>query len=145
MALIAKISDGLGGTKTLLKVTTRGQAVVGPIAFSEASSAALTVDDVPVNLFTPRSGKNFIITDIIIKGDKSIDNNVDATVTIYETSVGPTSTTQTKVILPTKIARSGGLTLVGLNLEVSTGVWINAVTDDNNVFVTVMGYYVDVE
>ncbi len=141
MAVISKIADGTGN-KTLAQVTPRGQLVVGQAAFSESSSVSLTVDDVPGNLFGPEQGQNFIITAIIIRGDKNISAVTDATVTIYESSVGPASATQTKVILPTRIQRSGGETLVALNLEVTEGRWVNAVTDDNNVFVTVMGYYI---
>lgn len=140
MSILSKIVDDITGYRA--KVTNRGLLVVGQAAFSEASSVALTVDNVPDNLWGPKPAQNFIITDIIIKGDKNIRSTLDATVTIYESSVGPTSAIKTKVILPTKVARSGSLELIGLNLEVTTGRWVNAVTDDNNIFVTVMGYYI---
>ena len=142
MALISKISDG-SGTKTLARVTTRGQLVVGPADFSEASTVTLGTDNVPVNLFGPISGKNFIITDILIYANRLVGVN-DATVTIYESSVGPASTTQTKVLLSTEMVKQSSRDLIGLNLEVAEGRWVNAVTDDDDVFVTVMGYYIKV-
>lgn len=140
MPILSKIVDGQEGHSA--QVTNRNQLVVGNVAFSEASSVILLTDDVPLNLFPPVAKKNFIITDIIMRGDKNIDNNVDAIVTLFESEIGPISTTQTKVVLPTPIPRSGGIVLPGLNLEVTKGRWLNAVTSDNNVFVTVMGYYI---
>lgn len=142
MAVFSKIVDGQ--TNSSAQVTNRNQLVVGQAAFSEASSVALITDDVPLNLWEPKSKHNFIITDIILRGDKNVSNTVDATVTIYESSVGPDSATQTKVVLSTVIPRSGVLVLNGLNLEVTEGRWVNAVTSDNNIYVTIMGYYIKV-
>ena len=64
--------------------------------------------------------------------------------TIYESSVGPASTTQTTVVLSTEMVKQSSRDLIGLNLEVAEGRWVNAVTDDDDVFVTVMGYYIKV-
>ena len=140
MSIPSKIIDG--ETNDSAKVTSRNQLVVGQAEFSSATSIVLIVDDVPINLVGPNSGNNYIITDIIIRGDKNISNTIDAIVSIYESSVGPVSTTQNKVVLSTVIPRSGSLVLNGLNLEVTESRWLNAVTSDDNVYITVMGYYI---
>lgn len=142
MAIISKIQDA-SGTSNKVRVTSRGQLVTGSLEFSTASSAILDTDDTPVNFWAPIAKKNFIITDILLFADKNVGVN-DATVTIYETSVGPASATQTKVLLTTQMLKQTSRDFIGLNLEVTSGRWVNAVTDDNNVYVTIMGYYVDV-
>lgn len=131
-----------GETSIPVKITNRGQLVTGKSGFSEASSVVLVASNTPLNLWEPLSKHNFIITEIIIRGDKNINNTVDAIVTIYECSEGPDSLTQTKAILPQPIPRSGLLVLSGLNLEVTEGRWVNAVASDTNIYVTVMGYYI---
>jgi hypothetical protein len=141
MSIETKIIDGTG-SRVKTRVTNRGQLVVGAISFSEAKSIVLDAVDTPVNIYGPKTGENFIITDIIIRGNKTISNTVDAVLSIYESTVGPLNSTQSKVILGTVIPRSGDLVLNGLNLEVSEGVWINATTSDVSILITIMGYYV---
>lgn len=139
MGVISKITDGTGdGFKA--EVTCRGQLVVGPTSFSEATSIKLETDDVPVNLYPPKANMNFIITDILLYANKNVGAG-DATVTLYESSVGPTSATQTKVILQTEMVKQTSRDLTGVNVEVTEGRWLNAVTDDDDVFITVFGYY----
>jgi len=33
--------------------------------------------------------------------------------------------------------------IIGLNFLINPGVWVNAQTNDNNVNVSIMGYYID--
>jgi hypothetical protein len=139
MAVVTKIVNG-SGTGDQATVSCRGQLVVGPLSFSESSSIKLETDDVPLNLFPPKSGFNFIVTDILLYANKNV-GAADATVTIYESLVGPESATQTKVVLQTEMLKQTSRDLTGLNLEISTGNWLNAVTDDDDIFITVMGYY----
>lgn len=126
---------------TSAKVTSRGELVVGKLNFSSPYTTTATVINTGYNLVTPRNGNCFVITDILIYADKGVSVN-DATISIY-TATSPTSTTVVTDILTTQIKASTSRDLTGLNLLVTHGVWVNAKTDDNNIYFTIFGYYIE--
>jgi hypothetical protein len=128
------------GTDVSAKITGRGELVVGKLDFSSAYSTTATVINTGFNLITPQDGNCFVITDILIYADKNVGVN-DATISIY-TADSPTSTTVISDILTTEIKASNTRDVTGLNLLVTNGVWVNAKTDDNNVYFTLFGYYI---
>jgi len=129
------------GTDVSAKITGRGELVVGKLAFSSAYSTTATVTNTAFNLLVPQDGNCFVITDILIYADKNVGVN-DATISIY-TANSPTSTTAISDILTTEIKASTARDITGLNLLVTHGVWVNAKTDDNNVYFTLFGYYIE--
>lgn len=139
--ILAKLVDGFGN-KYKAKVSMFGQLVTGPLDFSKFYNAILTVNNTPLSAVSPEMGKQFVITDIIIYGNKGV-GNTDATVSLYE-SGELDGTTIKNIILTTEIPKNGRLSLSGLNLITNQGCWITAVTDDNTVYVTVGGYYASV-
>lgn len=141
MSIETKLIDGRG-SRHKAKVSQRGQLVTGTLDFSEAFNITLGTANTPVNITTPIAGKNFIITDILLYGNRNIGVN-DATVVIYENEDGPVGTVQDKIILQTEVLKQSARDITGLNLEVSSSVWVNAITDDDDVFITMMGYYVE--
>ena len=128
-------------TDVSAKITGRGELVVGKLDFSSAYSTTATVTNTAFNLLVPQDGNCFVITDILIYADKNVGVN-DATISIY-TADSPTSTTVISDILTTEIKASTARDITGLNLLVTHGVWVNAKTDDNNVFFTIFGYYIE--
>ena len=141
MSIDSKILDGYG-TKSRARVSTRGQLIVAPLSFSDPYFNAMTVDDQVYNFTTPKAGQQFVITDIVAAGDKNVTASTGVEIAIYEstTSDGISS----KDIITLDINRLGGANLIGLNLITTTGTYINATMDDNNVNLTILGYYVDV-
>jgi hypothetical protein len=123
-------------------VRPNGALIVGAFDYSRPYQATLGIANTPVNLVGPISGKRFIVTDILLYANKSVGVG-DATVTLYESQDGPASATQSSVILNTEMLKNSSRDLVGLNMLCSAGHWLNAVTDDDDVFLTIMGYYVD--
>jgi hypothetical protein len=142
MTVTTKILDGRGSSKAV-RVTNRGQLIVGNAAFSTAYNVELGAAATAGNIVGPQSGKNFIITDMLIYANRNVGVN-DARVTIYESTDGPATSTETKVIYETDIAQQTSRDLLGLNLEVTEGMWVNAITDDDDVLITVMGYFINV-
>lgn len=122
------------------KISSRGELVVGKLAFSEAYNATADVINTAYSVIAPKTKQRFLITDILIYANKNVGVN-DATIYIYEAS-GPDITTVTKSILNTEIKASTSRDLTGLNLIITEGVWVNVKTDDDDVFFTIMGYYV---
>jgi hypothetical protein len=141
MGIRSKIEDG-NGTRQMACVTKRGQLVVGPLAFSEAYNVTLGTASLPGNIATPKANKSFIITALSLYANKNVGIN-DAAVEIYENSVGPAGATQEKIVFQTELQKNSSRDITPLNLEITTGKWLNAVTDDDDVFITVMGYYIE--
>ena len=136
------ISVKVEGDTTEAKVTPNGQLVVGDLGFSTFYLGATASNDVPVNVVTPVMGKKFIITGIILSGDRSVGAN-GAVTDVYENDIGPTDGTVTKQIIQEEIAKQTRMTAIGLNIEVGEGQWVNVKSDDVIVRCNIAGYYVD--
>ena len=127
-----------------VKVTKFGQLVTAPIQYSRPSAKELTDIGVPVNFIEPEAGSSIVITDILVFADKSVSQTEPADVDIYE-SDGIDSLEIIEDIVRPQVIRSGDVTLTGLNLLVPEGRWVNAVTTDANIRLTIMFYRVPQE
>ena len=128
-------------TNVSAKVTSRGELVVGRLAFSSAYNATAAVINTGYNLIVPKAGQCFVITDLLIYANKDVGAG-DATISVY-TATTVASTAVVRELLGTEIKANTSRDLTGLNLIVEEGYWVNVKTDDNTVFFTMMGYYVD--
>lgn len=133
-----QLKDGQGAG-TYARITTRGELAVGPLAHSTPSAQTMNSANTAVNFFSPKAGKQFIITSIVLVGDRQIGVN-DATVQIYGATEAD-STTATQAIINVDIAKNSSLALTGLDWEVTEGLFLNGVADDVVVGATVAGYY----
>lgn len=141
MALPVEIRghDGTGGVNA--EVTQRGQLIVAPIQYSSPFSVSLIAVDTAYNLVWPKADNHFVVTDLLITGEKSVDVNTDATVIIYEAD-SDTTLTELNVLFSLSVPRSGIIPMTGLN--VITGnitKYINIKTSDATINCTLMGYY----
>lgn len=141
MALEVKIQDG-SGRQQLVKVTGRGQLVVGPIAYNTTESKSLTVVNTAYNFVEPIGGQRFVLDGIIFSTDKNVSQTDGAIITIYE-ATSATSATVAKSLFTLNLSRLTEDAITGLNVITTAGVWINAKTDDNNCSVTIIGYFVE--
>ena len=123
-------------------VTDRGQLVTAPLSYSTMYSVTAAVNCTAVNIVPPITGKQFVITDIVLYANKGV-GACDATVTLYEAS-SATSTVVAKSIITQEMVKKTNLPLIGLNIITTEGVWLNLKTDDNTVFGNIAGYYVKV-
>ena len=137
-----KVNIGDGGNGKNAGVTHRQQLIVSPIEYSKTHAASLSVDDTAFNLVVPIANKKFVITDLILTGDKNISTTTDAVVEIYEADTeDATAVSNTLGIF--QVARSSSLALTGLNvITQDVSKFINGKTSDNNVSVVLYGYYV---
>ena len=142
MSLDIKIMDGKG-SKSKAAVTSRGQVVVGPIAFNVAYFNSLALVATPYNYVGPIAGKQFVIDGIIASSNKSVSATDGAEVCIYEADAADGASV--KELLTLDIGKLDRAVITQLNLSTNTGVWLNAETDDATVNLTIIGYYVDVE
>jgi len=133
------IVDGTGGDYKM-KVSALGRAAVGPLDFSLFYTAATASNNVAVNVIPPLPGKCFIITDLVLSGDRSIGQD-GAITDIYETD-SATDTNIVKQIYQDEIAKQTRAVLSGLNIQVTVGKWVNIKSDDVIVRANIAGYYV---
>jgi len=130
------------GTGKGVTVTEYNQLVTAPAKFSESVFNKLDVINTAYNFTSPSSGERDIITDIILYANKNVGAG-DATVEIYEAD-GPTSTDVSKSVLKLEMLKQTSVVLTGLNLITTEGKWLNAKTDDDDIFLTIMTYKISV-
>lgn len=123
------------------RITRSGAVVVAPFAYDETEFNLLGTDDVGVTFYKPKVGERFVITGMLAAGNLSISANALAVVIVYE-SANEDSATSTKIRLEFGITRLQVEHISPLNILVNEGVFLNAKTDDDDVFLTIMGYYI---
>lgn len=139
MAIDIHIAAG-NGKQNLAGVSPRGQLYTAPLDYSTAYNATADVANTAANLLVPKTGKQFVITSIHLYANKNVGAG-DATVVLYEATSSSTATV-TKTIFTVEMPKYSYRDLTGLNLIVTEGVWVNIKTDDDDVFATVLGYYI---
>lgn len=137
--ILTRIQDGSGGSYKAC-VTSNGQLVTGNLAFDETVFKELAADNTAYNFYTPKAGKQFIITGFNFKADRQVSATVDAEVIIYE-ATGSDVTTVSKTLFQDALVRGESTSMTSLNILVNEGVWVNAKTSDDDIHMTIMGYY----
>lgn len=140
MSVKSQICDG-GGGKAKACVTANGQLVVAPISYDETVYKELAADNTAYNFYAAKPGQRFVITSIRAKADRDVSTTVDAAVIIYEASSSSTTTVD-KVLHQEAMVRGESVTM-RTNILVTEGKYINAKTTDDDIHMTIMGYYLD--
>lgn len=130
------------GKEGTAKVTKSGELVVASLAYEETKFVELAEDNVGYNFFVPQSGKQFVITGFLAVGDQQITGNANANVIIYEAADRDTSTVD-KILIQFVVKQDQDIAMPGIRILVSAGKFVNAKTDDDDVHMTIMGFYID--
>jgi hypothetical protein len=141
MAVDSVITNGTE-KKYKAKVTSAGQLVVTPISYDDVVFNELATANTAYNFFGPKSAKNFILTGIVAKADKQVSSTVDASVVVYEAD-SASSTTVDRTLFQIAMVEGDLAVVVPLNIKANEGVYINAKTTDDDIHVTLTGYYID--
>ncbi len=139
MATPVRIKYGSTGTEA--KVTPLGQLVVAALAYDDTAFKELAEPDTAYNFYKSRSGRQFVITGIRAKADRQVSTTVDADVVIYE-ATSESTTVVDKVLHQEALVRGESITLLPMNVLVTAGKYVNAKTTDDDIHMTIMGYYV---
>jgi hypothetical protein len=118
---------------------------VNPPHPSLSFNATLGENDTAVNVVPAKADHIFYMTGILLTANQNVSNTVSATISVYTadsetTAVGSALTT----ILSIPLQRNDTRDITGILVEAEEGKWINAETTDDDVFVTILGYYVEV-
>ncbi len=136
------ILDGSGNGRKA-KVTPIGQLVTAPASYDETVFKELAVDDTAYNFYDAKAGEQFVVTGVLFRADKQVSSTVDATVVIYEATTDST-TTVSKVLIQFAVVQGDIINATPLNILVAEGRYVNAKTTDDDIHMTIMGYYVDI-
>jgi len=131
-----------GSEGNFAKVTKNGEILTRRDEFDMGFRRVLAVDDVAVNVVSPRSGEKFIITGVVINGDRLIGNN-GALTQLYE-AAGPLDTTATASLLTIDITKNQTIVITGISMQTNQGVYLNAKADDSTVNYMTLGYFVKI-
>jgi len=130
------------GNKATAKVTSIGQLVVTSLFYDETEFNFLNATAATAfNFYSPKAGKQFVITGIIAQANKDVSNTALATVIVFEASQLDDASAD-KILLEFGLSRFGVLNAPPLNIIVNEGKYVNATTDDTSVLMTIMGYYI---
>jgi hypothetical protein len=127
---------------TPAKVTESGELIVAPLKYSDSKFIQLEANNTAYNFYEPKPSSQFVITGFNIKADRQVSNTVDASVVIYEAS-SATETTVEHELFQEAMIRGERTGYTNTNILVSPGKWVNAKTTDDNILMTVFGYYID--
>ena len=133
------LKDGRSG-KTAC-INQYNQLVIGNTDFSTFYQVLCDVDNQSYKVVAPMDNNIFIITAIILSGNRNVGVN-GSVIQIYESIDGPATGTVSKVILTDDLAKQTRSVMTGINIKVTKGSWINAECDDDDVRVSIAGYYV---
>ena len=120
-------------------VTPLGQLVTAPFSYDEVMADTLDSNGVAFNFFKPKTRKRFVVTVILLTADSNVTGS--SIIDVYESSAID-DTTIDKSILHIDLLKNDYRDMIGLNLLISEGKFLNAKCDDNDVSITIMGYYV---
>ena len=132
------ITDGKGNGHAA-HVTTAGQLIVSPYDFDLVQYLNFDVAAQGYTFFSNKTGYQFVMTGLLLTADSNVVTS--CIVDIYEATI-LNSATINKSIFHFEILKNGSRQLIGLNILINEGVYINGKTDDDDVFATMMGYYI---
>lgn len=138
MATPVHVKGGVGDWAA--KVTSLGQLVTAPLAYDETVFKELAEPNIAYNFYKSKSGQQFVITGIRARADRQVSTTVDADVVIYEASAEDTTDVD-KVLHQEAMVRGEDMTFP-MNVLVRAGKFVNAKTTDDDIHMTITGYYV---
>lgn len=125
-------------------VTEFGQLVTAPVSYSQPVEVLLDATATAFNFIEPRSGTSIVITDILTYAARTVSPTTPADIQVYQSDEVDSSTVLGGIVSP-QLTSGGQSELTGLNLLIPEGRWVNAITDDADVKITIMFYRVSAD
>jgi len=130
------IKDG-NGKGSSAQVSNNGEMLVRPFYDFNTSYRVVLSTTNMTNVVEPNTGNNFIITSIILNADKNVTSSAVVTLSESQSFAG----TSTKDLITLDITKNTTVPLTALSLKIPEGKFINAITDDATVNITLLGYF----
>jgi hypothetical protein len=141
MPVESNITDPQTGKSA--RIVAGGALAIAPPHASLSFNATLGVDDTAVNIVPAKGDHVFCLTGILLTANQNVSNTTSATIQVYTASAGDTvvaDASKTLFIVP--LGRNDTRDITGILLETDVGQYVNAETTDDDIFITVLGYYI---
>ena len=125
------------------KVSRSGELVVAPLHYDEAVYQYMDVINIAYNFAVPLPQKQMVITGFVASGNKNITGSSESIVEIYEAD-NIDEITVSKALVTIAVAKNQVVAPTPLRILVNEGKWVNAKMDDDDVHLTMFGYYIAV-
>ena len=134
----------VGKTGHEVDISSQGELAINARHRNLAEFNELAEDNTAYNFYKPQGTDKFVITHIFAFGDKQVNSASNASVVVYEATTAST-TTVSKQLLTFEIGQNEFQPYQDLNLLVNANRFINAKTDDDDVHMNILGYYIPEE
>jgi hypothetical protein len=136
--LKVQLVDG-SGTGNAATISEKGQLIVSPVSANSVKFVEMTVNDIGYTLVPPSiDGKDILLSGLFITADSSVTGQ--AIVNVYLANASGSATIDTS-IFQLEILKQNTIILSDLNIRLDKGFWLNSKTDDNNIQITALYYY----
>lgn len=121
-------------------VSSQGEVIVREFDYSDFNTQFLDTINTASNHFKPKDGFRFVIKGISISGNRNI--GVNGSIYSLYTANSATSTTIIDEPFTAEIPKSSVLVAILPAIRIAEGVFLNSKCDDDDIRVTIYGYYV---
>ena len=125
-----------------VSVNDAGELLISYGPFDLTVFNELDIANQAYNFYGPKGQQQFVMTGFLMFGDKQVSSTTNATVTIYEASA-PDSATVDRVLIKVEVGQNQAVPFPSIRVLANRGVYINAKTDDDDIHMTILGHYVD--
>lgn len=132
----------VGQDSHVVQVSPTGEIAVSPVRYNETVFKELAEPNIAYNFYGPHVGEQFVLVSMLAYGDKQVGTSTNATVIVYEGESIDTITIS-RVLLQFEVGQNQSVPFAPINVLVNKGVWINAQTDDDDIHMTLLGYYIN--
>ena len=122
-------------------VTDFGELRTSAYDYSTAYFQNLDVADTAYSFVPPKQNQFFVITGLVIQANKNVSASTAATIDVYE-SDDASSLVISKSIFMVEATKNDSFIVTPINIRTNAGKFINGKTSDDDVLVTLSGYYV---
>jgi hypothetical protein len=134
----------VGRDGQLVKVNAAGEVLVSNGPYDLAEFNELDLINTAYNFYGPKGQEQFVITGFLMYGDKQVSSSTNATVVIYE-ATAPDTTDESRVLVQVEVGQNQSIPFPNIRILCNKGVYVNAKTGDDDIHMTIFGYYVDLD
>jgi len=125
-------------------VSANGEVLTRAFDYSTPAFQNMDQTTDAFNFQSPSAGEQFIITGVILSGNRDIGVN-GAITTIYEaTGIDTTTITTARTLLEVEVPKSTVFPFLTPDIKVGEGFFVNGQADDVSVRVSLYGYFIPV-
>jgi hypothetical protein len=105
----------VGGSGQQVGVSNAGELLIASGPYDLTEYKELDVNDTAYNFYKPNNSLNFVLTGVIMYGDKQVSSTVNATVIIYEASAEDSATVD-RVLVKVEVGQNQSIPFPSMRL-----------------------------